>query len=99
MLEKFKRNGLHLEEAVRGRVKAIKERMSKLAIEFSKHCNEENTKFEFTAAELDGLPDADLSTCLCALDSFACCHFPRLYWEGRKRGGAEPFHISYQPAL
>lgn len=29
---------------------------AQLSIDFSKNCNDENTKFSMTAAELDGLP-------------------------------------------
>ena len=43
------------------KVKAIKEKMSTLSITFSKNCNDVDTKFHFTAAELDGLSASDLS--------------------------------------
>jgi hypothetical protein len=58
VLRDFKRNGLHLAEGLRGQIKTIKERMSKLSIDFSKNCNDENTKFEMGAEELDGLPQS-----------------------------------------
>ena len=61
ILRDFKRNGLHLEEETRAKVKAMKEEMSKLSIEFAKNCNDESTKFELSPEALDGVPASDLS--------------------------------------
>jgi len=52
-----KRNGLHLSPDVQEKVKKIKKEISDLEIEFGKNLNEENTILEFTAEELDGLPE------------------------------------------
>lgn len=52
-----RRNGLHLEESLRDRIKEIKKECGDLGIEFNKNCNEENTILEFSKDELDGLPD------------------------------------------
>ena len=60
VLRDYMRDGMHLDEPTRGKVKAIKEKMSTLSITFAKNCNDVDTKFSFTAAELDGLPDSDL---------------------------------------
>lgn len=53
-LRDFRRVGLHLDEATSNRVKEINTRCSELGIKFSKHLGEEDTKFSFSAAELDG---------------------------------------------
>lgn len=47
-----KLDGLHLDEETRNKVKEIKQKLSDLQLEFAKNCNEESTKFEFTAEEL-----------------------------------------------
>lgn len=52
---KRKLNGLHLDETTRDTVKDIQEKISKLAIEFGKNCNEESTKFNFTSEQLAGV--------------------------------------------
>jgi len=57
-----RRNGLHLDETVRTQLKEIKERLSKLSIEFQKNCNEENELLYFTRDELAGLPDPFLDS-------------------------------------
>ncbi len=52
MIWKKNKKGLHLDEETRNKVKDIKEKISDLAIKFSKHCNEEATTFNFTSDEL-----------------------------------------------
>jgi len=56
----FSRAGLALPESQRNEIKAIKERLSSLSIEFSKNTNEECAKLEFTEAQLEGLPAGSL---------------------------------------
>jgi len=51
-----KRNGLHLDEAKRDQVKAIKTKMSELATEFSSNLNEDTTSLLFSEDELAGVP-------------------------------------------
>jgi thimet oligopeptidase len=50
-----KLTGLHLDEETRKKTKAIKEKISDLQIEFSKNCNEESTKLNFTLEQLSKL--------------------------------------------
>lgn len=51
----FRREGLHLndEELVN-----MKKELSDLTIKFSSNLNEENTTFEFTRKELEGMPES-----------------------------------------
>ena len=49
---------MHLAEAERNHVKDILEKISKLAIEFSKNCNEESTKLHFTLDQLNGVNES-----------------------------------------
>lgn len=44
--------GLHLDEETRQKTKELKEKISDLQIEFSKNCNEESTKLDFTLEQL-----------------------------------------------
>jgi len=50
------RSGLHLDEAKRNEIKAIKKRLSDISIDFQKNVNEENTTFLLTADQLKGVP-------------------------------------------
>ena len=45
-------SGLHLDDETRKKTKELKERISDLTIEFSKNCNEESTKLNFTLEQL-----------------------------------------------
>jgi Zn-dependent oligopeptidase len=56
LMRDFKRDGLHLDEEKRNKVKAIKEEMNKLGTDFAKNLGEENAKFELSEAELAGTP-------------------------------------------
>jgi hypothetical protein len=60
-LRDFKRNGLALEKKVRDEVKDLQSKMSALSIRFAQNLGEEDTKFEFTAAQLAGVPAALLA--------------------------------------
>jgi len=54
--------GLHLDEETRKKTKAIKEKISDLQIEFSKNCNEESTKLNFTLEQLIGVNENMLNS-------------------------------------
>eukprot|EP00484_Ammonia_sp_Unknown_P000349 CAMPEP_0197022348 /NCGR_PEP_ID=MMETSP1384-20130603/3264_1 /TAXON_ID=29189 /ORGANISM="Ammonia sp." /LENGTH=798 /DNA_ID=CAMNT_0042450381 /DNA_START=101 /DNA_END=2497 /DNA_ORIENTATION=+ len=54
-LRDYRRAGLDLEDKSYERIKEIKKRMSTISSQFQKNCNEENTKFIFEEAELDGM--------------------------------------------
>jgi Zn-dependent oligopeptidase len=54
----FRRSGLELDDKVSEEVRELKKRLSDLCVEYSKNVNEENTHFEFTRMELNGLPDS-----------------------------------------
>jgi len=56
MIRDFERNGLGLSQELQQRVKELKERMSKLSIEFQKNLNEDKTQLLFTEEELEGCP-------------------------------------------
>jgi len=53
----FERNGLALDEEPRNRLKALKQEISRMQIEFQKNLNEDDTKLVFTKDELEGLPE------------------------------------------
>jgi thimet oligopeptidase len=44
-----------LDKSTRDKVTQLKEKISKLAVDFSKNCNEESTKLTFSAEQLKGL--------------------------------------------
>jgi len=54
-IQERKLDGLHLDETTRNKVKDIKEKISELSVEFSKNCNEESTKLNFTLEQLNGV--------------------------------------------
>jgi Zn-dependent oligopeptidase len=56
LMRDFKRDGLHLDEEKRNKVKALKEEMNKLGTDFAKNLGEESAKFELSEAELQGCP-------------------------------------------
>lgn len=60
-LLKFRRMGLHLDEATSAQVKAINTKLSAMGIEFQKNLGEESSSFLFKASDLAGLPDDYLS--------------------------------------
>jgi len=51
------RNGLHLDEAKRDEIKAVKKRISELSVEFNKNLNEDTTLILLDQAELTGVPE------------------------------------------
>jgi len=51
-----RRNGLHLGEEKRDRVKAVKKKISELGTQFGFNLNEDTTHINFSEAELDGVP-------------------------------------------
>jgi len=52
-----KRNGLHLPEDTREKVKTIKKRISELGTDFNKNLNEDTTHLYFPEADLSGVPE------------------------------------------
>lgn len=57
-----RRNGLHLPEETRERLKTIKKRMSELGVSFQKNLNEDTTHLFFQRDELDGVPEDLIKT-------------------------------------
>jgi len=51
------RNGLHLDEAKRDEIKAVKKRISELGVEFNKNLNEDTTFILLDQSELSGVPE------------------------------------------
>lgn len=51
----FRRNGLHLDDP---ELVELKKELSDLCVNYSKNMNEENTSFEFTKQQLDGMPES-----------------------------------------
>eukprot|EP00124_Ichthyophonus_hoferi_P001419 Ihof_evm8s73 gene=Ihof_evmTU8s73 len=60
-LRDFKRSGLHLDEATKLKVKALKQKEATLQIDYDKNVNESNVKLTFSKEELAGLPDDFIS--------------------------------------
>jgi thimet oligopeptidase len=54
----FKRNGLHLEGNDFEQLKEWKKTLSELETKYNKNINEENTVFEFTKTQLEGMPSS-----------------------------------------
>mmetsp|Transcript_941 Transcript_941/g.1220 ORF Transcript_941/g.1220 Transcript_941/m.1220 type:complete len:603 (+) Transcript_941:377-2185(+) len=53
----YERKGLNLSEDLRKKIETNLKRISELGIEFQKNLGEENKTLEFTAEELEGMPD------------------------------------------
>ena len=64
-----RRNGLHLGEEKRDRVKAVKKKISELGTQFGFNLNEDTTHINFSEAELDGVPK-DLIDSFDKVDTF-----------------------------
>jgi thimet oligopeptidase len=56
MIRDFERNGLALDEEKQQKVKELKQRLSKLCIDFNKNLVEDKTQVLFTADDLEGCP-------------------------------------------
>jgi len=54
----FARNGLYLDNAESGKLKAMKKELSDLCNQYSRNLNEENTWFSFTRNELKGISES-----------------------------------------
>lgn len=61
-LRDFKRNGLALSEADQEKLKAIKQEISQLAIQFRQNLNENTDFLELKEQELSGIPDATMKS-------------------------------------
>ncbi|CAK7895048.1 saccharolysin [[Candida] anglica] len=57
----FKRNGLHLQEEQRNKLKELQKKLADLGLEFSKNSNEEEGFELFTKEELEGVPESVVS--------------------------------------
>lgn len=57
----FKRGGLELDDATLDGVKNVKKELTSLTLDFDKNIAEDNRTVEFTAQELEGLPDTFIS--------------------------------------
>eukprot|EP01122_Echinamoeba_exundans_P003129 TRINITY_DN1327_c0_g1_i4.p1 TRINITY_DN1327_c0_g1~~TRINITY_DN1327_c0_g1_i4.p1 ORF type:complete len:695 (-),score=120.32 TRINITY_DN1327_c0_g1_i4:47-2131(-) len=58
ILQGFERNGLHLPSEKQSRLKLLRQEMSEISIKFQQNLNEDQTSFEFTREELDGMPES-----------------------------------------
>eukprot|EP01119_Soliformovum_irregulare_P009693 TRINITY_DN232_c0_g1_i4.p1 TRINITY_DN232_c0_g1~~TRINITY_DN232_c0_g1_i4.p1 ORF type:complete len:481 (+),score=187.39 TRINITY_DN232_c0_g1_i4:384-1826(+) len=58
----YRRSGLHLGANERARIEEILTRLSQLSIEFSRNLSEEDSQWEFTKEDLQGLPADVLSS-------------------------------------
>lgn len=56
MVKSYERNGLCLDFEVQKQVKALKNEIDDMSVQFVKSLNEDNTVLEFTEEELKGLP-------------------------------------------
>jgi len=61
-LRQFRKNGLALPDDRLAVVRAKKEQITKLEVAFTANLNNDTSSVEFTAAELDGVPDEVLAT-------------------------------------
>jgi len=60
VVRNFKRNGLHLPEQQRNKIKDIKKQISDLCIQFQKNVNENTDSVQLTSKQLEGLPESVL---------------------------------------
>ncbi len=54
----FRRSGLHLEGSTFDKLKELKKELSDYKTKYQNNLNEENTRFEFSGSQLDGMPNS-----------------------------------------
>lgn len=57
ILRDYRRVGMHLDKDTRAQLKSIEERMSECSTSYAQNSNEESASFEFSAADLAGVPE------------------------------------------